>query len=291
MTAPMVLPALLAALVMATAVAGHGAKTADRVAGLRGRLSAHPVTGAAAPAWFSSALRFAEIGVDPQRAWAPARNIAAVAVAVAGALAPALAVVAAAVLVAGWRTAPVLRRRQAAAEFETGLPSAIDQLVAQLASGSSLLQSLQGGTEQGGPVAAEICVVVGRHQRGEGIQASLDRWAHDRPGTGVGLLADALALAGASGGSQAAALQGVGATLRERQSLAREVRALGSQARTSALVLVATPVAFAAVVAVVDPRIGHFLAGTPLGWACIVAGCLLDGAGAWWMARLLGAVR
>ncbi len=286
----MVLPGLLAALVAVTTAAGYRATTADRAQVVRGRFRAHPVAGSA-PLWFSSLLRFAEVPIDPERVWAPVRIGGALALVVAVTLAPVLAVAVALVLAAGWRTAPVVQRRRAAAEFEAALPSSIDHLVGQLASGSSLLQAMQGAAEQGGPVAAELGTVVARHQRGTGVQAALDQWAHDRPGTGVGLVADALALSGSSGGSQAGALEGVGATLRERQSLMREVRALGSQARTSALVLVATPVAFATVVAVVDPRIGHLLVGTPLGWVCIATGCLLDGAGACWMARLLGAVR
>lgn len=117
----------------------------------------------------------------------------------------------------------------------------------------------------------------------------MDRWAVERPGTGVGLVADALALAGHSGGSQADALLGVAGTLRERQALGREVRALGSQARASAAVLVVTPIGFAAVVALVDPRIRHVLLATPLGWACLATGLLLDAMGAAWMRRLLAA--
>jgi len=286
----MALPGLVAALVAVTTVAGQRATTADRAEAVRGRFRSQQIT-ASAPQWFSSMLRFVEVPLDPERAWAPVRIAGALVLVVAVTLAPVLAVAVTLALAAGWRMAPVIRGRRAAAEFEAGLPSSIDQLVAQLASGSSLLQAMQGAADQSGPVAADLGTVVARHQRGAGVQAALDRWAHERPGTGVGLVADALALSGSSGGSQVGALEGVGATLRERQTLKGEVRALGSQARTSALVLVATPVAFAAVVAIVDPRIGHLLVGTPLGWACIAAGCLLDGAGAWWMARLLGAVR
>jgi tight adherence protein B len=118
----------------------------------------------------------------------------------------------------------------------------------------------------------------------------LDEWAARRPDTGVGLLADALALAGATGGSQVGALRSVGDTLREREALHREVGAMAAQAQLSASVLVVAPVAFAIVVSLLDRRIAAFLLASPLGWACLAVGAALDGAGAWWMRRLVGAV-
>ena len=75
------------------------------------------------------------------------------------------------------------------------------------------------------------------------------------------------------------------ATLRERDALAREVRALASQARTSAVVLVAAPLMFALVVGVVDDQVGRFLV-SPAGLVCVVVGLGLDAAGAVWMDRL-----
>ena len=83
-------------------------------------------------------------------------------------------------------------------------------------------------------------------------------------------------------------LDGVAASLRERVALEREVSALSSQSRASAVVLVVAPVVFAAAAAVVDDRILNVLVGRPIGWACMGLGLGLDALGAFWMARLIG---
>jgi tight adherence protein B len=79
----------------------------------------------------------------------------------------------------------------------------------------------------------------------------------------------------------------VAATLRERRAVEREATALATQARSSALVIVLAPLAFAALSSLGDPRAGAFLVGTPTGLACLTAGLALDGLGAWWMHRIV----
>ena len=65
-----------------------------------------------------------------------------------------------------------------------------------------------------------------------------------------------------------------------------ELRALSSQARLSALVLAAAPVAFALLSAAADPRTTTFLFVDGAGRLCLVAGFTLDLGGAVWMARI-----
>lgn len=283
-------PLLLAALVVVTAVAAHRARVGGRAGAVHTRLRGEAVA-PGVPAWFATLLERAEVRVRPERLWPHARWAATLGVLVVLAAAPTLAVVGVVVGAAAVVLHPVARRRRESGAFESDLPAAIDGLVALLASGSSLAQALHGASARPGSVGADLARVTARRRQGLSLQESLDHWSSERPGTGVSLVADALALAGTSGGSQTRALEGVGTTLRERQALAREVRALGSQARTSAFVLVATPVVFAGVVATADPQIRHVLLATPLGWTCIVAGAVLDAAGAWWMSRLVGGVR
>lgn len=283
--------AWLMALVGMSGAAAGWARRSDRVSAARARVRASGRPGSVPPPWFAASLRVAELDLDAHRIWPVARFGGVLVATLLAARWPLLLLVLGVAALGTAATGPARRRRRAAHALEAGLPPAIEALVARLASGSSLVQALQGASAQAGPVGPDLASVVARHRQGQGLQASLDAWARERPGTCVVLLADALALAGASGGSQIGALQGVGATLRERETLAREVRALGSQARASAAVLVATPVAFALVVGALDSRIGHVLFGSPLGWACVSGGLLLNGSGAWWMARQLGSVR
>lgn len=186
--------------------------------------------------------------------------------------------------------AMVLHRRSAStrevAGFDPALLVAIDRMVAAMASGSSLPTAIHEVGALTSVVGRDLSLVSRRHRQGQALQVALDRWATDRPSTAAPLVADALALAGATGGSQRQALEGVRATVQERQTLRREVKAMGSQARASMAVLVTTPIAFSAFVAFADDRVATFLVHTPLGWACTVGGFGLNVVGALWMRRI-----
>lgn len=172
--------------------------------------------------------------------------------------------------------------------------AAVDDLAvlrAAVASGSSLEQALEAVALGRGPwsAAAEAVVLAGR--RGSPLQDGLDAWASVAADAEVSLLVAALGIAGATGGSHGLALQGVADAVAERRALHREIRALSSQARASAAVLVLTPAAFAVVVALVDPRVLAFWTSSLAGPVTFLVGLALDLAGAAWMAALVRRVR
>jgi tight adherence protein B len=103
---------------------------------------------------------------------------------------------------------------------------------------------------------------------------------------GVELTATALHLGSRFGGRQATAIDAVSDAVRARLALRREVRALSAQARASAWVMAATPVAFAVVSAALDPRVARMLLGSLPGWACLAGGIALDVVAAAWMGRI-----
>jgi tight adherence protein B len=137
------------------------------------------------------------------------------------------------------------------------------------------------------PLRADIARVVATTRAGVSLPEALRRWAASVSMPSADLVVAALALGHAMGGPQAGAIEGVAATLRDRSAVAREVRALGSQARASAVVIVAAPVAFGIVSVLIDPSVLTFLATTPVGAACFATGLALDALGALWMARII----
>lgn len=275
-------------LVGATVASTAAALAADRRMVAVGRGEGRSVS-AVPPAFGRLVARWHPEG-DPERLWPLARLLGGVLVIGSVWQWPALGLVG---LLAGAVGVAVRRgsRADTDAAVRAALPAAIDALVASLASGASLGSSLEVAGRRPDPAGRELARVVAAQRVGAPLLEALDAAAERRPGSGLPLLADALALAGTTGGSQVAALTGVAATLREREALGREVRALGAQAQLSAGVLVAVPVGFAAVVALLDRRIAGFLLTTAGGWACASVGLALDLAGAWWMRRLIGRFR
>lgn len=156
--------------------------------------------------------------------------------------------------------------------------------------GASVTQAFEvvaAGTDRWAAGARRL---VRRVRAGAAVQDAVDGWVADEPDPSLRLLADALAISARTGGSHLRAVDAVIDAVRDRAALQREVRALASQAQTSAVVLVLLPVAFASAIAVVDPRVRAFYTGSALGPVCVVTGCVLDLVGAWIMVRLVRAV-
>ncbi len=170
-----------------------------------------------------------------------------------------------------------------------------DQAVPPLLEG--VARELRSGASLGAAVAVAAADLDGRHPgvdpgssdlvaalgRGVSVPVAVARWRDALPTPARRLAGTAMTVASETGGATAAVIDGVADTLRDRVALEREVAALSSQARASAVLLVVAPIVVAVLAAAADDRIASFLFGSPAGWACIVVGLLLDAVGAVWM--------
>lgn len=171
------------------------------------------------------------------------------------------------------------------------LPLALDAVARSLRAGHSLRRALaDAGAATSGAVGEDLLDVVATADAGRPLAVALDRWAGRRPRPDVLLVVAALGLAADTGAASAHAVEGVASTLRRRLAATAEAHSLGAQARASAVVLVAAPVVMAGASLVSGGAAARFLLGTPAGGACLVGGLVLDGVGAYWMARLTRAV-
>ena len=182
------------------------------------------------------------------------------------------------------RVAPSIRQ----ARRDAQLPGAIDRLASALRAGTAIGPGLiEVAGDLGEPLGAELREVARAIEHGTAVGAALATWSAS-PGASpdVRMVAAALTLGAGAGGEVARAVDGVGATLRERHELRAEVRALATQARASAAVLAVAPLLFAGLVATLEPHAIAFLVTTPAGLACLTSGVALEGLGMWWMARI-----
>lgn len=170
------------------------------------------------------------------------------------------------------------------------LPDALDRLASSLRSGRSVgpaLVELAGDVAE--PLGSELRVMADSLAHGAAVAVALARWAASPESSAdVRLVAAALTLGADAGGEVARAVDRIAATLRERSELHAEVQSLATQARASAGVLALAPLAFAGLVATIEPKAVAFLVTTPIGWACLSAGLGLEAIGATWMARITG---
>jgi tight adherence protein B len=189
---------------------------------------------------------------------------------------------------APWAARGPLRRRRLR-HAARDVPVALELMARSLRAGATVHGAVaDAGAAMTGPVGVGLRQVGEATARGQPLVDALDHWraTAGHQIAGVRLAVDALAVAVEVGGGQAAALDGVATTLRQRLAAEAEAWALGAQARLSAMVIALAPLVFAALASAADRSNARFLLRAPAGLAMLVTGLALDGAGAWWMARL-----
>jgi tight adherence protein B len=251
-------------------------------------LSPAAVRGFRAPAWFvRSIIGPADVGEPGQvdlvwRWWAG--GIAAVSVGTGVVGGAAAGAVVAVVALAGSPLAARWWRARQDRRLDEQLPAFLDAVASGLRSGSSLsVGVLDAARGVPPPLRGRLRPVVTGVRAGSPLDVELDAWLGRQRSSSVAVVVGALALGLGAGGPQADTVDAIGDTLRDRLAVAGEIRALASQARASAAVIVVAPVVFAVVAAVADPAVLQFLLGTPAGLGCLVGGAALDAAGAAWM--------
>ncbi len=89
------------------------------------------------------------------------------------------------------------------------------------------------------------------------------------------------------GGNLAETLRQTAATLRERESLRRHVKALSAEGKLSAYILVAMPIGLFIYEAQVNPAYISLLWTTPVGWGMMIASVFLLVIGIFWMNQVV----
>jgi tight adherence protein B len=193
--------------------------------------------------------------------------------------------------VAGWGIAHWRARRSSrvpAVVAQERFADAIASLGAAVRSGASLPQALEyAATEAESPVRYPLEALVGDLRLGVPIEQALDRWRDAWDGAEVDLVVGALELHRRSGGDLPAVLDEVIASVRDRVSIAREVRTLTAQARLSAWILCLLPVGFFGFLWVAARSDVQGALGTPIGIVCIALGLILEGCAVLWIRSLI----
>ena len=170
------------------------------------------------------------------------------------------------------------------ARLVASLPDLIDGVARALRSGASLHQALhEVATDQSTVAAVELRIVLTAVESGSDLTHALANWAERRPIAEVRVVSAALGLVVENEAGTGRALSGVSDTLRDRKSLADEIRALTSQAATSMQALVFLPIGFLAIDLAGDGGVVSYLGTEPIGRLCLAGGVVLNLVGWRWM--------
>jgi tight adherence protein B len=180
------------------------------------------------------------------------------------------------------------RNTRLAAALDEQLADAVRSLAAGTRAGLSVPQAIAFAAREGEPpLATALARIVDSVGLGGGLDDALERWATEVGTDDAKLVVGVLALHRRSGGDLPRVLDQVAATLRERSSAAREVRALTAQARLSGAVLGLLPIGFFAFLWMTSRADIEGAFDSPIGIGAVVAGLVLEGVAFLWIRSLL----
>jgi tight adherence protein B len=176
-----------------------------------------------------------------------------------------------------------LRRR-----FEDQLTDTLQLMASSLRAGNSLLSALDTLAEEAAqPTAREFVRASNEIRVGSDVGDALDAIAERMHSSDFAWVSQAVDIHREVGGNLAEVLDQVGATLRDRNQMRRQVQALSADGRLSAVVLIALPPAVTGLLAVINPQFLTPMFSTPIGWVLLAISAVLFIAGGLWIRRLV----
>jgi tight adherence protein B len=154
-------------------------------------------------------------------------------------------------------------RRQAA--FADQLDDSLQLMASSLRAGHSLLRAVDAvSTEAAAPTSEEFARIVNETRVGRDLGDALDEVAERMDSDDFRWVAQAIGIHREVGGNLAEVLDTVGHTIRERNAIRRQVKALSAEGKLSAVVLMALPFGIVGFLSVTNPA---YLAGFTEGLA------------------------
>lgn len=189
----------------------------------------------------------------------------------------------------GWfAPAFVLRflAKRRAKKFETQLPDVLTLVASSLSTGFSLLQALDAVSKDAAePSAKEFSRALAETRIGADVGDALEHMAARMQSDNMKWTSMAIRIQREVGGNLAETLRTTAKTLREREELARHVRALSAEGRLSAYILIALPVGIFFYTMLTNHDYVALLWTRPLGIAMLAGGIIQLGIGWAWMRK------
>jgi tight adherence protein B len=172
-------------------------------------------------------------------------------------------------------------RRQAA--FADQLDDSLQLMASSLRAGHSLLRAVDAVSQEARPpTSEEFSRIVNETRVGRDLNESLDEVAQRMGSDDFLWVAQAIAIHREVGGNLAEVLDAVGSTIRERNAIRRQVKALSAEGKLSAIVLMALPFGVTGFISMSNPAYLAKFTQSLTGYAMLaVAGVMLLVGGLW----------
>jgi tight adherence protein B len=175
-------------------------------------------------------------------------------------------------------------RRQAA--FADQLDDSLQLMASSLRAGHSLLRAVDSvSQEAASPTAEEFARIVNETRVGRDLNDSLDEVAQRMASDDFTWVAQAIGIHREVGGNLAEVLDAVCRTIRERNAIRRQVKALAAEGKLSAIVLMALPFGIVAFISITNPGYLAAFTTSPIGFAMLGVAAVMMLIGGLWLKK------
>jgi len=172
--------------------------------------------------------------------------------------------------------------------FADQLDDSLQLIASSLRAGHSLLQALASvAREAEQPTSVEFARIINETRVGRQLNESLDETAARMQSEDFTWVTQAIAINREAGGNLAEVLDGVANTIRERNQIRRQVKALSAEGKLSAYVLMALPFGIAGFLMFSNPAYMAKFTQSALGYGLIGASVLLLVVGGLWLRKVV----
>jgi tight adherence protein B len=173
-------------------------------------------------------------------------------------------------------------RRQNA--FADQLDDSLQLMASSLRAGHSIMRAMDAvSQEAASPTAEEFARLVNETRVGRDLTEALDEIAERTSSEDFAWVSQAIAIHREVGGNLAEVLDAVGHTIRERNAIRRQVKALSAEGKLSAIVLMALPFGILAFISMTNPG---YLAGfteSLVGYGMLAVAAVMMTVGGLWL--------
>jgi tight adherence protein B len=179
----------------------------------------------------------------------------------------------------------ISRRRT---KFDTQVPDTLQMFAGGLRAGHSLLRAIDAAAQENeGPMAEELSRIVNETRIGRDLGESLADVSRRTASEDFYWIAQAIEIHREVGGDLAEVLDHVGETIRDRNQVRGQVRALSAEGRISALVLMALPILMFIGLVTFNPTYARVFTTTFIGFVMLGAAIALLSVGGLWLSRII----
>ncbi|MFF1382469.1 type II secretion system F family protein [Arthrobacter sp. NPDC058288] len=179
----------------------------------------------------------------------------------------------------------VARRRK---KFDEQVPDTLQMLAGGLRAGHSLLRSIDAAAEESeAPIKEELNRVVNETRIGRDLGESLNEVARRTANDDFASITRAIDIHREVGGDLAHVLDNVNETIRDRNQIRGQIRALSAEGRMSAIVLMALPIVMFIGLTLFNPMYSKVFLTTVPGYLMILVAICLLVVGGFWLNRLI----